>query len=57
MSALLGLAGGGLDQVLEQVDLVVGMHVLQHRGDALEAHAGVDRRLGQRMHHAGFRRG
>ena len=38
-----------LDQILEQVDLVVRMHALQHRGDALEPHAGVDRGLGQRM--------
>ena len=37
-----GLARRGLDQVLEQVDLVVRMHVLQHRGDALQAHARVD---------------
>ncbi len=29
------------DQVLEQVDLVVAVHVLQHRRDALQAHAGV----------------
>src|SRR5436309_15020745 len=28
------------------------MLALQHRGDALETHAGVDRGLGQRMHHA-----
>ena len=31
-----------LISVLEQVDLVVRVHVLQHRGEALEAHAGVD---------------
>ncbi len=43
------LARGGLDQVLEEVDLVVRVHALQHRGDALEAHAGVHRRLRQRM--------
>ncbi|OPZ06361.1 MAG: hypothetical protein BWZ09_00430 [Alphaproteobacteria bacterium ADurb.BinA305] len=41
-----------LDQRLEQVDLVVGVHMLQHRRDALQAHAGVHRGLGQRMHHA-----
>jgi hypothetical protein len=40
------------DQCLEQVDLVVGMHMLQHRRDALQPHAGIHRRLGQRMHHA-----
>ena len=42
----------GLDQVLEQVDFVVAMRVLQYRRDALEAHAGVDRGLGQRVHDA-----
>jgi hypothetical protein len=40
------LARGGGDQRLEQVDLVVGMHVLHHRRDALQAHAGVDEGLG-----------
>ena len=39
-----------LDQIAEQIDLVVRMHALQHRGDALQPHAGVDRGLGQRMH-------
>ena len=38
------LAHRGADQVLEEVDLVVGMHVLQHRGEALEPHPGVDAR-------------
>ena len=42
----------GIDQRLEQVDLVVAMHMLQHRRDALQPHAGIHRRLGQRMHHA-----
>ena len=41
-----------LDQVLEKIDLVVRVLALQHRGDALETHAGVDRGLGQRMQHA-----
>ena len=36
---------GRLDQILEQVDLVVAVHALQHRGDALEPHAGIHRRL------------
>ncbi len=35
------LHGSG-DQRLEQVDIVVVVHALQHGGDALEAHAGVD---------------
>ena len=41
---------GGRQQVDEQVDLVVRVHVLQHRGQALQAHAGVDALLGQRRH-------
>ena len=32
----------GVDQPPEQVDLVIVGRALQHRGDALEAHAGVD---------------
>ena len=43
---------GGLDEILEEIDLVVRVHALQHRGNALEAHAGIDRRLGQRIQHA-----
>ena len=34
-----------LDQGAEQVDLVIVVGALQHRGDALEPHAGVDRGL------------
>ena len=47
-----GLARRRLDQVDEQVDLVVAVHMLQHRGDALQAHAGVDAGLGQARHGA-----
>ena len=47
-----GFARRGGDQVLEQVDLVVRVHVLQHRREALEAHAGVDAGLGQRRQRA-----
>jgi hypothetical protein len=43
-----GLARGGFDEVPEQVDLVIGVNTLQHRGDTLQAHAGVDTGLGQR---------
>ena len=53
--AFIGAANGrrrGAQQVGEQVDLVVGMHVLHHRTDPLQAHAGVDRRRWQRMQHA-----
>jgi hypothetical protein len=45
---------GGAQQGGEQVDLVVRVHMLQHRGEAFQAHAGVDAGLGQRMHHAVF---
>ena len=37
-----------LDQLLEQIDLVVAVHPLHHRGQPLQAHAGIHRRLGQR---------
>ncbi len=54
-------AAGGVHRLLgrgqqrhEQVDLVVAVHVLQHRGQALQAHAGVDAGLGQLVHHAVF---
>ncbi len=46
-----GLGRGG-KQVLEQVDLVVRVHVLQHGADALQAHASVHRRRRQRVQHA-----
>ena len=53
--AFIGAADGlrcGIQQALEQVDLVVGVHMLQHGADALEAHAGIHRRRWQRVHHA-----
>ena len=40
------------DQVPEQVDVVVAVHALHDSRDALEAHAGVDRRFRQRRHRA-----
>ena len=43
-----GLVRDGLDQGAEQVDVVVVVLALQDGGDALQPHAGVDRRLGQR---------
>lgn len=43
-----GLARGGTHERLEQVDLVVAVHVLQDRGQALHAHAGVHARGRQR---------
>ncbi len=44
--------GRGAQQVLEQVDLVVRVHVLHDRTDALQAHAGIHRRRWQRVQHA-----
>ena len=41
---------GRREQIDEQVDLVIAVHALQHRGDALQPHAGVDARLGQPVH-------
>ena len=43
-------AGGGFrrgDQGAEQVHVVIVVHALQHGGDPLQPHAGVDGRLGQ----------
>src|SRR4029079_11148133 len=46
------VALGGCEQVDEEIDLVVRVHVLQHRGEPLEAHAGADARLGRRVSRA-----
>ena len=40
-------AGGGFNQLVKDVDLVVAVHVLQDGGDALQAHAGVHAGRGQ----------
>ena len=45
--------GRGLDQRLEQVNFVVAVHALHHRGDALQPHAGIYRGAGQRVQFAG----
>ncbi len=42
-----GRLGRGLDQRAEQVDVVIVVLALEHRGDALKPHAGVDRRARQ----------
>ncbi|MNJ33077.1 hypothetical protein D3C77_277560 [compost metagenome] len=50
-----GAANGGgrsAEQVAEQVDLVVRVHMLHDRTDALQAHAGIHRRCWQRVQHA-----
>ena len=43
-----GFAGGGFDQRVKNVDLVVAVHALQDGGQALQAHAGVHTGRGQR---------
>ncbi len=40
--------GAGADQRAHQIDVVIVVLALQHRGDALEPHAGVDRGARQR---------
>ena len=42
----------GGDQGTEQIDFIVGVHMLQHRRDALQAHTGIHRRFRQRQHGA-----
>ena len=42
----------GGNQVAEDVDFVVGVDVLQHGGDALQPHAGIDGRARQWFHRA-----
>ena len=49
-----GFAGNGFEQVLEQVDFVVAVNMLHDGGHALQAHAGINGRLGQRIHIALF---
>ncbi len=39
----------GFDQRLKQIDVIVAVHVLQHRRDALQAHTGIDAGFGQGM--------
>ena len=49
----IGRAGNlrhALNQIAEQVDIVVGVDVLQHGGNTLEAHTGIYGRLRQRLH-------
>ena len=41
-----------LDQRLEDVDFVVGVHTLHDGGDTLQTHAGIHGRTGQRLHGA-----
>src|SRR3546814_17177326 len=42
-----GELAAGLDQGLEGVGVVIVVDALEHGGDALQAHAGVDRRFGE----------
>ncbi len=41
-------------QVLEKVNVIVGMNMLQNRRNTLKSHAGINARTGQRMHFAFF---
>ena len=45
-----GQGRGAPDEIPEEIDLVVAVHPLQHRGGAFEPHAGIDRRPGQPAH-------
>ena len=45
-----GKFGRRRDQRLEQIDIVVVMHILQNRGETFQSHAGVYRRFRQRLH-------
>ena len=45
-----GQLRGAADEIPEQIDLVVPVHTLQHRGGAFEPHAGIHRRLGKPAH-------
>ena len=47
-----GFACGRFDQIRQQVNVVVAVHVLQHGRDPLQAHPGIDRGLGQLVHDA-----
>ena len=38
-----GQVGAGADKRPEKIDVVIVVHALQHGGDALKPHAGVDR--------------
>src|SRR6185437_1045506 len=40
--------GGRPDEILEKIDVVVGMHSLHDRSNALQTHAGIDGRFWQR---------
>ena len=42
-----GQRAGFGDQRLEQVDIIIVVHTLHDRSNALESHAGIDRRFGQ----------
>ena len=49
-----GQFGDGADQRDEQVDVVIVVLALQHRGDAFQPGTGIDRRFRQRIAHATF---
>ena len=47
---LAGQLRGPVDERAQEIRVVVRRFALEHRGDALQPHAGVDRRPGQRAH-------
>ena len=47
-----GLTCRGLDQRVENIDLVIAVHVLQDGSQALQPHAGIDTRRRQRLDRA-----
>ena len=44
----------GCQQVLEEVDIVVAVHVLQNGGNTFQTHTGIHGRLRQLVHHTAF---
>src|SRR5699024_3879276 len=47
-----GDLGGSAHEVAEEIDIVIVVDVLHHRGDALQTHAGIHRGPGQRVERA-----
>ena len=49
----MGDARSRFDQALEQINVVIAVNLLHHRGDPFQPHAGIHRWFGQRMKCAG----
>ena len=50
-----GRLGRRCNQMTEQINVIVRMDALHHRGDALKPHPGIDRRFRQRCQRPIFR--